>query len=411
MTMRDQFAIPVDAQGRELAYFCGNSLGCMPRAVPELLQEECADWARFAVDGHFDARRPWYRYHERFRDPLARLVGAQPHEVVLMNSLTVNLHLMMMSFFQPERQAARQSGGGRTRILMEAPAFPSDTYALKTHINARGGDVDRDLVIVRPRDGEHCVRDADLQDAIREEGDRLALVLLAGVNFLTGQVIDMPGAARAAHDVGAFIGLDLAHAAGNIPLRLHDWDIDFACWCSYKYLNGGPGAIAGVFVHEKHARNRELPRFAGWWGNDPDSRFMMHLQPDFIARNDADGWQLSNPPILGMTPLIASLALFDEAGMDALRATSLTLTPWLREALESRGPDWFEIITPREAEQHGCQLSILVHDRPRERFEALTKAGVTVDFREPNVIRVAPAPLYNTREDCERFVDAISGVI
>ncbi len=403
---RARFLVPPGPDGRPTAYFTGNSLGLQPRRVRQLVAEELDDWARLGVEGHFHGRRPWYTYHERFRAPLARLVGARPDEVVAMNSLTVNLHLMMVSFYRPE--------GRRRKVLIEHPAFPSDTYAVKTHLAARGLDPARDLIVVGPRAGEEGPRDADLLAAIEEAGDELALVMLGGVNFFTGQVLDMPRITAAAHEVGAMCGWDLAHGVGNVPVRLHDWEADFACWCSYKYLNGGPGAVSGAFVHERHARNPELPRFAGWWGNDPERRFLMHLEPEFHARPDADGWQLSNPPVLGLTPLIASLELFDEAGIDRLRERSLRLTPYLRSLLESAaaasGLDWFEIVTPPEPERHGCQLSILLKDRPRERFAALERAGVVVDFREPNVIRAAPAPLYNGHEDCWRLAAALASV-
>jgi kynureninase len=404
--MRERFLVPPGPDGRPTAYFTGNSLGLQPQRVRELVNQELDDWARHGVEGHFRGRRPWYTYHEQVRDPLARLVGARPHEVVAMNSLTVNLHLMMMSFYRPE--------GSRRKILMEHPAFPSDTYAVKSHLGARGLDPAADLITVGPRTGEEGPRDADIIEAIREAGDELALVMLGGVNFFTGQVLDMPAITAAAHAAGAMCGWDLAHGAGNVPLHLHDWDADFACWCSYKYLNGGPGAVSAAFVHERHGRNTDLPRFAGWWGNDPDKRFLMHLQPEFHARADADGWQLSNPPILGLTPLIASLELFDEVGIDRLRGRSLRLTPYLRSLLETSaaasGIDWFEIITPAEPARHGCQLSILLKDRPKERFAALERAGVVVDFREPNVIRAAPAPLYNGYEDCWRLAAALASL-
>lgn len=407
---RAEFLLPPGTgDEREIAYFTGNSLGLQPRKARTYLEEELDDWARHGVEGHFEAKRPWYTYHERFAPPLARLVGASPHEVVAMNSLTVNLHLMMVSFYRPE--------GARVKVLMEHPAFPSDIYAIKTHMAARGVDPAEHLIVVGPKDGEEGPDEDAIRTAIESHADSLAMVLLGGVNYFTGQVLDMPGITEAAHRAGAICGWDLAHGAGNVPLQLHDWDADFACWCSYKYLNGGPGAISGCFVHERHGRNRDLPRFAGWWGNDPETRFRMHLEPEFRARPDADGWQLSNPPILGLTALLASLELFDEATLPALRARSLRLTAYLRALLEGPatagaddGESWFEIVTPREDARHGAQLSILVKDRPRERFEALQRAGVMVDFREPNVVRAAPAPLYNGFEDCWRLAAAIASV-
>ncbi|QOJ17215.1 MAG: kynureninase [Phycisphaeraceae bacterium] len=399
-TFRERFLIPRRPDGSDVIYLCGNSLGLQPKHARTLVMEELDDWASLAVEAHFEGRRPWYPYHEVVRGGLARLVGAREHEVVAMNSLTVNLHLMMVSFYRPTRQ--------RFRVLMESPAFPSDTYAVCSHVACRGFDP-RDAVIeVSPRPGEHLIREDDIEQVLRERGDSIALVLLGGVNFLSGQVLDMPRLTRAAHHAGAMIGFDLAHAVGNVPLALHEWDVDFACWCSYKYLNSGPGAVAGCFIHERHARDVTLPRYGGWWGNDPATRFRMHLEHEFRPVPTADGWQLSNPPILALAPVKASLDLFDEAGMAALRVKSDGLTPYLRWLIERERPEWFEVITPRETVARGCQLSILVHDRPRERFKALTSAGVVCDFREPNVIRVAPAPLYNTFLDAWRFARALT---
>ncbi|MFO0827782.1 MAG: kynureninase [Phycisphaerales bacterium] len=402
--VRSQFCIPPQPNGEDSLYFCGNSLGLMPRRVRELLARELDDWAALAVEGHSHARTPWLPYHEIFREPGARLVGAMPGEVVMMNSLTVNLHLMMVSFFRPS--------GRRTKILIEDGAFPSDTYAVKTHLATRGLDWREHLVLVAPRPGEHCLRNEDVAATIRRHGETLALTLLSGVQFFTGQAFDIAGLTKAAHDVGAVAGWDLAHAAGNLALRLHDWNVDFACWCSYKYLNSGPGAIAGAFVHERHGANLELPRYAGWWGNDPATRFQMQLIPDFVPRAGADGWQLSNPPILAMAPLRASLDIFDSIGMERLRAKSRVLTgylAWLLRELAPNATAW-EVITPHDAEERGCQLSLLVHDRPRERFAALGAAGVICDFREPNVIRVAPTPLYNRFSDAWSFAHIMAGL-
>ena len=312
---RDRFHIPLGSDGLPLIYFVGNSLGLMPRATRTIVDQELEDWARLGVDGHFDAATPWYSYHETLREPAARLVGAQPDEVVCMNSLTVNLHLLMATFYRPTKT--------RHKILMEDPAFPSDTYAIKSQIAHHGFEPDESLVLARPRAGEQTLREEDIEALIEKEGDQIALVLFAGVNFFTGQFFDLAKITEAAQKRGCSVGIDLAHAAGNVPLRLHDWNIDFAVWCSYKYLNSGPGAVAGAFVHERHATNRELPRFAGWWGNDPATRFRMQLEPDFIPVPSADSWQLSNPPILAMAPLRASLAIFDDAGgMEPLRAKS-----------------------------------------------------------------------------------------
>jgi kynureninase len=315
----------------------------------------------------------------------------------MMNSLTVNLHLMMVSFYQPTKT--------RFKILIDEPCFPSDMYAVKSHVRARGVDPRAAMVTAKPRSGEHTLRTEDVESLIDREGDSIALVMLAGVNFITGQAMDIPRITAAAQKKGCIVGWDLAHAAGNLHMRLHDWNVDFAVWCSYKYLNSGPGAVAGCFVHERNGKNLDLPRFAGWWGNDPSTRFKMHLIPEFTPRAGADGWQISNPPILAMAPLKASLDLFDRAGMAALRKKSLQLTGYLRFLVEenSSSDGGWQVITPREGESHGCQLSVLVHDHPRERFKALEAAGVVCDFREPNVIRVAPTPMYNTFMDVWQF--------
>lgn len=394
--MRERFHIPTGADGQPLIYFVGNSLGLMPKATRAAVEQELEDWARLGVDGHFDAATPWYSYHETLREPAARLVGAQPNEVVCMNSLTVNLHLLMATFYRPTKT--------RHKILMEDPAFPSDTYAIKSQIAHHGFAPDESLVLAKPREGEHALRQEDIEALLEKHGDEIALVLFAGVNFFTGQFFDIAKITVAAQKRGCLVGIDLAHAAGNVPLSLHDWNVDFAVWCSYKYLNSGPGAVAGAYVHERHATNRELPRLAGWWGNDPATRFRMQLEPEFVPVPSADSWQLSNPPILAMAPVRASLALFDEAGgMEALRAKSLRLTGYLQFLLEQVGSARFTVITPPAPNEHGAQFSILVHEHPRELFQKLERAGVKTDFREPNVIRVAPTPLYNTFAEVWRF--------
>ncbi len=398
---RDEFDLPRGADGAPVIYLAGNSLGLQPRRARGLVADELDDWARLGVDAHFRGRTPWFSYHEIFRESGARLVGARPGEVVMMNSLTVNLHLMMVAFFRPEP--------GRDRILIDWPVFPSDLYAVQTHLASRGLDPRANLLIVRPREGEHLLRVEDFEAALDEHGSSVALMLLAGVNFYTGQVLDVARLAALGRAHGCAVGIDLAHAAGNIPLRLHDWDVDFACWCSYKYLNAGPGAVAGCFVHERHAARADLPRYAGWWGSDPETRFRMHLQDEFTPRPGAEGWQLSNPPILAMAPLRASLDLFETAGIEALREKSLRLTGYLRSLLEEHLPDGIEIITPREPAGHGCQLSFLVRDRPRERLAALDRAGVVCDYREPNVIRAAPVPLYNTFHEVWRVAEILAG--
>jgi kynureninase len=332
------------------------------------------------------------------REPTARLVGAKLGEVICMNSLTVNLHLMMATFYRPTKS--------RFKILMEEPAFPSDTYAVKSQIVHHGFDPEEALVLARPREGGFTVEQDDIEEALEKQGGEIALVLFAGVNFFTGQLFDIGKISAGARKRGCMVGIDLAHAAGNVPLALHDWQVDFAAWCSYKYLNAGPGAVAGVFVHERHATNRELPRLAGWFGNDPATRFRLHLEPEFIPVASANAWQISNPPILSMAPLRASLSIFDEAGgMEALRLKSIKLTGYLEFLLESSGrsePAKYRVITPR-APDRGCQLSILVHEHPKELFAKLEAAGVKCDFREPNVIRAAPTPLYNTFHEVWRF--------
>ena len=393
---REKFHLPANRSGEPLIYFAGNSLGLMPKAAKQIVEQELEDWAKLGVDAHLKAKTPWYSYHETLRGPAARLVGAQPIVVICMNSLTVNLHLMMATFYHPTKS--------RFKILMEDPAFPSDTYAIKTQIIHQGLDPKDALILARPRSGEFTVRTEEILDLMEKHADELEVVLIGGVNFFTGQLFDIPTITAAARKHGITVGVDLAHAIGNVPLSLHDWNVDFAVWCSYKYLNAGPGAVAGAFVHERHATNTNLARLAGWFGNDPDTRFRMHLEPEFIPVPSADGWQISNPPILSMAPLRASLAIFEEAGMDALRQKSIKLTNYLQFLLEDGGASkLFNVITPREADERGCQLSIQVQERPKELFGKLEAAGVKCDFREPNVIRAAPTPLYNTFHDVWRF--------
>lgn len=396
---RDLFEIPpspADAS-HPAVYMTGNSLGLMPRSVRAAIDQELDDWSRLGVEAHVAGEHPWYSYHEEFRDVGARLVGAKPGEVVMMNSLTVNLHLMMVSFYRPTST--------KRKILIEDDVFPSDGYAVQSQLRFHGHDPRADLIRLRPREGERVLRTEDVVERITRSADEIALALLPGVNYLTGQVLDMRTITRAAREAGVMIGWDLAHAAGNIPLQLHEWDVDFACWCSYKYLNAGPGAVAGCFVHERHASNTKTVRFAGWWGNNPQTRFEM--PDDFVARTGADGWQLSNPPILAMAPLRVSLDIFDRVGMDALRARSQRLTGFLLEQIDAIGPTWFELITPREPAERGCQLSIVSLERPQDLYRALFDSGVIVDFRQPNVVRVAPVPLYNTYEDCWKVAEIL----
>jgi kynureninase len=396
---RQQFHLPVQANGQPYLYFTGNSLGCQPKAVRGYLDQELQDWARLGVEGHVHAQHPWLPYHEFLAEASARIVGAKPEEVVMMNSLTVNLHLMMVSFYQPTAQ--------RYRILIEADAFPSDHYAVASQLQWHGHTVDDGLVALKPRPGEHTLRQEDILAAIAEQGDHLALVLLGGVNYYTGQFFDLASIAAATHAVGAVMATDLAHAVGNVPLKLHEWGIDFACWCSYKYLNGGPGGVGGCYLHERHIARTDLPRLAGWWGHDKASRFQM--DSTFRPIPTAEGWQLSNAPILSMAALRASLDLFEAVGMDALRAKSLRLTGYLAYLLGERlSPEALTVITPSDPTQRGCQLSLLTGPQGRSWFEALTAQGVICDWREPNVIRVAPTPLYNRFEEVWQFVEILA---
>lgn len=395
--MRDAFLIPADPDGNERVYLCGHSLGLQPKATRGLLDEELALWATEAVDGHFKGARPWYSYHEQVRAGLAAVVGAREHEVVAMNSLSTNLHLLMVSFYRPTAR--------RRKILIESTPFPSDLYAMQTQLAFHGHDPAEDLIVVGPRDGEATLRTEDVVERI---DDDVALVMLGGVNYYTGQAFDLATIAQAAKAKGCVVGFDLAHAAGNRPLALHDWEVDFAVWCSYKYLNSGPGAVGGAFVHERNSRDRSLPRFGGWWGNDPDTRFRMHLEERFVPVASADGWQLSNPPILALAPLIASLELFERAGMSALRKKSLELTGYLEAWVRHAAGDVVRLLTPTDPDQRGCQLSLHVSERALELFEALQAAWITVDFRRPDVIRVAPVPLYNRFDEIRRVGETIA---
>jgi len=398
---REKFHLPLDKDGKPLIYFAGNSLGLMPKSSRRIVEEELDNWAKLAVDAHHAAGTPWYSFHEALREPISRLVGAKPIEVICMNSLTVNLHLMMATFYRPTKS--------RFKILMEEPAFPSDTYAIKTQIVHHGLSPKDALVLARPRKGEFTIRTEDIVDLIEKDPNQLAVVMIGAVNFFTGQLYDIPKITAAAQKRGIIAGFDLAHAIGNVPLALHDWSADFAVWCSYKYLNAGPGAVAGAFVHERHATNTKLPRLAGWFGNDPNTRFRLHLEPEFIPVPSADGWQISNPPIFSMAPLRASLAIFVEAGgMESLRAKSIKLTGYLEFLLTEIGSKKFTVITPREPGARGCQLSILAHEHPKKLFEELQIAGVKCDFREPNVVRVAPTPLYNTFDEVWRFAKILA---
>lgn len=389
---RQLFYVP-EVMGRESLYFTGNSLGLQPKSTQQYIQQELDDWAKYGVDGHFEAKNPWVSYHKILSKPFARLVGANSDEVVAMNGLSVNLHLMMVSFYQPK--------GKRTKIICEAKAFPSDQYMLESQVKFHGLNPDETIVEVAPRDGEHTIREEDILSKINEVGDELALVFWGGVNYYSGQVFDMAKITESAHQQGAFVGFDLAHGVGNIALNLHDWQVDFACWCSYKYLNSGPGSVAGIFVHQKHENKVDLPRFAGWWGHDEERRFLM--EKNFVAMKGAQGWQLSNAPVFAMAPCKASMEIFDEVELESLIAKSRMLTNFLEFVLNDISKRYsncdLEIITPKEEKSRGCQLSVLCHGQGKSMFDFITSQGVIADWREPNVIRLAPVPLYNSFED------------
>jgi kynureninase len=398
---RDAFELPRDEAGRPVTYLVGNSLGPMPRTARALVNRELDAWGGMASEARFRAPVPWYRYHEMFREPLARLVGANPEEVVAMNGLTVNLHLMLASFWRPE--------GRRTRILMEAGAFPSDTYAIESHVRVRGLDPAVEVIKVQPAPGAACLETQDLVQAITGQGDRLALVLVGGLNYFTGQVLDMQAITRAAHGVGALCGLDLAHAVGNVPMDLHAWNCDFACWCSYKYLNAGSGSVAGCFVHRRHGADLQRPRFTGWWGNDPQER--LRMLDTFTPALGADGWQVTNPPILSCAPLKASLDLFDQATLAALRQKSKALTGYLEFMLRHAVPQGCSVLTPAQPQERGAQLSIRIPGGARQVAKALHQAGFWCDFREPDVVRASPAPFFNRFAEVHAFAHALGGVL
>ena len=392
---QNEFSFP-QVNGKNVIYFTGNSLGLQPKRAKTYVDEVMNDWANLAVEGHFYAEKPWWDYHERFANPLSKLVGALPSEVTVMNTLTVNLHLLMVSFYRPTAT--------RYKIICEEKAFPSDQYLFQSQVNFHGYATEDAIVEVKRREGEHNIRLEDVLAKIDEVGDELALVLIGGVNYYTGQVFDMKTITKAGHRVGAYVGWDLAHAAGNIELHLHDWQVDFAAWCSYKYMNSGPGNASGCFIHEKHHTNSKLPRFAGWWGHNKERRFKM--EPQFDPIQGADGWQISNLPVLSLAPYLASVELFAEIGMDALIAKRNTITAYLEFVLreidrEVQGN--FEIITPSNPSERGCQLSVFLHGEGRSLFDYLMKNGVIIDWREPNVIRLAPVPMYTSFEDIYRF--------
>ena len=396
-SFRERFHFP-QHEGKDVLYFCGNSLGLQPRSASWLFQKELADWAKHGVEGHFRAENPWMYYHHLFSESLAKMVGAHVDEVVAMNTLTVNLHLLLISFYRPTKS--------RYKIIMEAGAFPSDQYAIETQVVMHGFDPMEAIIELTPREGEHCLRDEDILEAIKEAGDSLACVMMGGVNYYTGQLFDMAAITKAAHGVGAVCGFDLAHAMGNVPMKLHDWGVDFACWCSYKYLNSGPGGVAGIFVHEKHGNNPDTFRLAGWWGNDELSRFKM--KKGFVAAKGAASWQMSNAPVFNMVAHRSSLDIFDKTSIEKLRVKSVQLTAYAEFLLQELAvEDEFEIITPKEAHRRGAQLSLLFKHNGRAVFDYLTEHGVVADWREPNVIRIAPVPMYNTFEDVYRFYEIL----
>jgi kynureninase len=395
---REKFLFP-DFHKKDIIYFTGNSLGLQPKSTRKMIEEELDDWAKYGVEGHFMSRRPWYSYHEQLTELSAYVVGAKPIETVITHSLTTNIHLLMVSFYQPN--------GKRTKILCEKKAFPSDQYALMSQLEFHGYDKEH-LIEIGPRDGEETIQHEDILDAIEKHKDELALVFMGGVNYYTGQFFNLKEITKAGHQAGAVVGFDLAHAAGNVNLSLHDWNIDFATWCSYKYLNSSPGGVSGIFVHEKHAENAELKRFAGWWGHDKEQRFLM--EDKFIPIKGAEGWQLSNAPVLGMAAHLASLQIFKEAGMERIGSKRDLITAYLAYLIlkvSAENEDFLKIITPNSIFDRGSQLSLVLKKDGKKKFDLLTEQGIIADWREPNVIRIAPAPLYNSFEDCWHFAEVL----
>jgi kynureninase len=400
-TFRQRFLFP-QHNGKAVVYFTGNSLGLQPKSTQTYIQQELNDWATFGVEGHFLAKNPWMHYHEFLAEKMAKILGGKPSEVVMMNQLTVNLHLLMVSFYRPTKQ--------RFKILCEAKAFPSDQYALQSQIKFHGYDPKEALVELAPREGEFNVRHEDVLSAIETHKDSLALIMIGGVNYFSGQVFNMKAITAAGHKAGAVVGFDLAHGAGNIHLELHNWQVDFACWCSYKYLNSGPGSVAGAFVHEKHHANTNLPLFAGWWGTKKETRFLM--KPEFEPIQSAERWQLSNAPVFSMAACRASLDIFEEAGMQNLIAKSKQLTSYLEfivKEISKEKNNCLEIITPTE--NRGCQISVVAHGYGKALYSKLIENGVIPDWREPNVIRCAPVPLYNSFEDIYRFGEILKQLL
>ncbi len=397
---RDRFLFPKNDNGDPLLYFCGNSLGLQPKKTQEYLSQELEDWATYGVEGHTDARHPWMPYHEFLTEQMAQIVGAKPEEVIIMNTLSVNLHLMMVSFYQPTSE--------RYKIIIERDAFPSDKYAVESQLQFHGFSSENGLILWEPREGEELCRFEDLESIMKKQGHEVALLLIGSTNYYSGQSFPLAEITQLGHKHGAKVGFDLAHGAGNIQPNLHDVGADFAVWCTYKYLNSGPGSLGGCFIHERHLDNTDLPRFSGWWGHDKATRF--NMRHDFKPIPTAEGWQLSNPPILSMAAIRASLDIFAEAGMEALRKKSIRLTGYLEFLLESLQDPKINLITPKNPKERGCQLSIQVKDADKKLHEQLTKAGVISDWREPDVIRVAPTPLYNSFEDVYEFVNRLKRI-
>ena len=392
---RDEFIFP-KVNGKEVIYFVGNSLGLQPRSAQKYVDEVMKDWAELAVEGHFYAEKSWWDYHERFSEKLAKVVGAKTSEVTVMNTLTVNLHLLMVSFYRPK--------GKRYKIICEEKAFPSDQYMISSQVRFHGYDPEDAIVEIKKRDGENNFRTEDILEKIKEVGDECALVLIGGVNYYTGQVFDMETITKAGHEVGAFVGWDLAHAAGNIELKLSEWNVDFAAWCSYKYMNSGPGNASGCFINEKYHNKKDIPRFEGWWGHNKERRFLM--EPEFQPEANADAWQISNAPILAMAPYLASLHMFDEVGMPALiekRNKIVAYLEFVLHEIDKEVESTFEIITPEDQKERATQLSVFLHGEGRELFKYLMEQGVITDWREPNVIRLAPVPFYCSFEDMYEF--------
>lgn len=398
---RQQFYLP-QHNGEDVVYFTGNSLGLQPKTTKLYIEQELEDWAKYGVEGHFLAKNPWLSYHELLSEKMAKIVGALPSETVMMNQLTVNLHLLMVSFYRPTKQ--------RYKILCEAKAFPSDQYALQSQVKFHGYSAEDAIIEIAPREGEYIIRHEDILEAIEKNKDTLALVMIGGVNYFSGQVFNMKAITEAAQKAGAVVGFDLAHAAGNIRLELHNWGVDFAAWCSYKYLNSGPGSVAGAFVHERHHQNNQLPMFAGWWGHDKATRFLM--DKTFVPIQTAERWQLSNAPVLSMAACRASLAVFDEVGMERLIYKSNQLTSYLEfiiNVINLKKNNCLQIITPKE--NQGCQISIVANGYGKQLYNELIKNGVIPDWREPNVIRCAPVPLYNSFYDIYRFGSILSELL